>query len=118
VRGKRQGVRRSGRRLSALTKRQMALHVAARYPRLTQEEAAGIVQVVLDSMAEAMGEGRAIELRDFGVFQPVVRKPRLGRNPRRPLETVVVPARVDIKFKPGKGLKEALARLPAKGRRQ
>ena len=49
------------------------------------------------SMAEAMLEGRHIEFRDFGVFEVVRRKARLGRNPRKPDELYPIPARKIVK---------------------
>ena len=51
-----------------------------------------------------MNEGR-IELRDFGVFEVKRRKPRKARNPQSG-ETVQVPERVAVRFKPGKEMEE------------
>ncbi len=63
-------------------------------------------RLVIDELAE----GENVEFRNFGVFQCVYRKPRVGRNPRRPEETVQIPGRWVIRFKPGKEMKTRLAK--------
>lgn len=57
------------------------------------------VDSMIDCMAEALTAGRIIEFRDFGVFETVERKARLGRNPRRPEEVVSIPPRTVITFR-------------------
>jgi integration host factor subunit beta len=60
-----------------------------------------IVQMTLDGIVEVLaGEGR-LELRNFGVFEVKVRKPRKARNPRTG-EEVMVPSRKSVTFKGGK----------------
>ena len=39
------------------------------------------------------------------MFEIKVRKPRIGRNPNKPENTVVIPERRVVKFKPGKEMK-------------
>ena len=46
------------------------------------------------------------EFRDFGVFEVVTRKSRIGRNPNKPEDTVEIPTRRVVKFKPSKKLKQ------------
>ena len=55
-----------------------------------------------------MTEGR-IELRNFGVFEVKVRRPRKARNPRTGAK-VSVPSKKVVTFKPGKEMEE-LVRL-------
>ena len=73
---------------------------------LTQQEVAGILQRTLDYITESLIRGDTVEFRDFGVFEVTTRKARIGRNPKRPEETVVIPARKVVKFKAGKIMKE------------
>ena len=40
------------------------------------------VDIILDSMAEALSEGRRVELRGFGSFSTRSRKARQTKNPR------------------------------------
>ena len=63
----------------------------------------------LDAIAQALSEGRNVELRNFGVFEVQVRKSRIGRNPNKPETDVVIPKRAVIKFKAGKDLKAQLS---------
>ena len=50
-----------------------------------------------------------MEFRDFGVFEIVTRKSRIGRNPNKPEDVVVIPARKVVKFKPGKRLRKIVS---------
>lgn len=77
----------------------------------TQKEVREVVQLTLDSIAEALGRGQNVELRNFGVFEVQVRKSRIGRNPNRPKTDVVIPRRAVIKFKAGKALRADLKDL-------
>lgn len=97
--------RRGG--VPAYTKRELVLKIS-RETTLTQEEVHVVIQKALDTMAATLLAGRAIEFRDFGVFEPVVRKSRIGRNPKKPDETVQIPDRKSIKFRPGRKLKAQL----------
>ncbi len=97
--------RRGG--VPAYTKRELVLKIA-RDTDLTQEQVHTVIQKALDNMADTLIEGRAIEFRDFGVFEPVVRKSRIGRNPKKPETPVVIPDRKSIKFRVGRKLKSRL----------
>jgi len=41
-----------------------------------------VVNIVFDSMIDAIKRGERIELRGFGSFEIRERKPRMGRNPK------------------------------------
>ena len=69
------------------------------------------VQLTLDAIANALSEGRNVELRNFGVFEVQIRKSRIGRNPNKPETDVVIPKRAVIKFKAGKELKAQLKEM-------
>ena len=60
-----------------------------------------IVQMLFDGITKTLTEEGNIELRNFGVFKVKKRKPRQARNPRTG-ESVMVPARRAITFKPGR----------------
>jgi nucleoid DNA-binding protein len=64
-----------------------------------------VVQKRLDYITESLVDGENIESRDFGVFEVITRKSRIGRNPHKPEDTVVIPERRVVKFKPGKEMK-------------
>jgi len=62
------------------------------------------VDTILDSMKAALGAGKRIELRGFGVFQVRDRKKGVGRTPKTGVEVAITPGRT-VRFKPGKDLK-------------
>ena len=72
---------------------------------LTQSEAIVAVDAFLSGITEALLRGERVELRGFGTFRPVSRAPRTGRNPRTG-ETVRVPGRRSVSFKPTARLKQ------------
>lgn len=73
------------------------------------DRAKGIVDNVLDILGSAMLESRKIEFRNFGLFEVVQRKPKIGRNPLKPNEgQYQIPARKVVRFKIGKELFEKL----------
>lgn len=100
-----------------LTKRDIVLsihnEVKREYPDVSQKAIREVVQKTLDQIADALADGRNVELRNFGVFEVQVRKSRIGRNPNKPENDVIIPERSVIKFKAGKELKGKLKDLDA-----
>ena len=90
---------------SALTKRDLAVFVAAKCG-LNQFQAMKTVQAALDGITASLAKGRHVEFREFGVFEIVTRKARIGRNPNKPQNTVAIPAHKCVKFKPGKKMRQ------------
>ena len=70
-----------------------------------------VVQKTLDYIADALAEGETIEIRDFGVFKPKVRKKRIGRYPKEPKNDIVIPEHVAVNFRAGKALKDRVNKL-------
>ncbi len=64
-----------------------------------------VVQEFLDSMTECLTDGDRLEFRDFGVFEVVTRKQKIGRNPKNASVPIVIPERKAVKFTPGKKMK-------------
>ncbi|HEB49947.1 MAG TPA: HU family DNA-binding protein [Desulfobulbus sp.] len=62
---------------------------------------------LLTSMASAIQEGERVTLVGFGSFSLVERAPRVGRNPKTG-ETVRIPPRRAVRFRPGKELADRL----------
>ena len=96
-----------------MTKRDLANRIAQQ-TKFTQHEVMDIVQRTLDTISNELAAGRGIEFRNFGVFELTVRKPRVGRNPNSPSETVNIPERVIVRFKPGKSMAEQVSKLRPK----
>ncbi|MFT4956683.1 MAG: integration host factor subunit beta [Brevundimonas sp.] len=90
-----------------MIKSQLIEKLAAENTHLTHAEVERVVNVVLDSMVDAMSDGGRVELRGFGAFSVRSRPARVGRNPRTG-EAVSVPAKSVPFFKSGKELRERL----------
>ena len=84
-----------------MTKRDLVMRISEETG-LIQQEVLAVVQKTLDYITEALTKGETVELRNFGVFEVVTRKARIGRNPNRPEIDVPIPSRSVVKFKSGK----------------
>ena len=58
---------------------------------------------LLSSLSAAIQEGKRVTLAGFGSFSTVDRAPRTGRNPKTG-ESIPIPSRRVVKFRPGKDL--------------
>ncbi len=113
-----QARKRAGRKPRAaeetMTRRELSaniykkLHKQPRTRKVTAQQILDIVQATIDGLQEAILEVKHIEFRDFGVFEVITRKSRLGRNPNDPQHTVVIPPRRTVKFKPSRKLLKTL----------
>ena len=65
------------------------------------------IQNFLDELISELGKGNRLEFRDFGVFEVKERAARTAQNPRT-LEKVQVPARLKVKFKMGRIMRERM----------
>lgn len=90
-----------------MTKKDIILKISDE-THLKQIDVKKIVQKTFDFITEALTRGEKIELRNFGVFKLKQRKSRTGRNPRTG-QTVPVPPRKVVVFKPGLEMKKKVA---------
>lgn len=67
-----------------------------------------VIQTFLDMMTDSLAQGNRIEFRDFGVFEIVERKQKVGRNPKNASVPIIIPARKAVKFTSGKRMKELI----------
>ena len=93
-----------------LTKREIVLEIYKKTD-FPQKQITETVQLTLDVILNALAEGRNVELRNFGVFEVQKRKPRVGRNPNKPENEVIIPERAVVKFKSGKILKKVIKKI-------
>jgi integration host factor subunit beta len=88
-----------------MTRSDLIVKLAERFPQLLGKDAELAVKVILDSMATTLTSGDRIEIRGFGSFALNYRPPRMGRNPKSG-DKVQVPAKYVPHFKAGKELRE------------
>lgn len=67
-----------------------------------------VIQAFLDKMTECLASGDRLEFRDFGVFEVVRRKRKIGRNPKNASVPIVIPSRNAVKFTPGKKMRRLI----------
>jgi len=81
---------------------------------LKHKETTEVVQKFFDYIADNIVNGENIEFRGFGVFELRVAKEKIGRNPNKPKDEVIIPEHVVVKFKPGCKLKKRVLQLKTK----
>lgn len=74
---------------------------------LTKAQAGDAVDAVFDAVTASLKNGEEVRLVGFGTFAVSQRKASIGRNPATGAE-IQIPASNQAKFKPGKGLKDAI----------
>ena len=99
--------------MKSMTKRDLVIKVA-RQTNCKQADVMDIIQLALDTITEELAAGRNVEFRNFGVFEVMCRKARVGRNPNAPKDTVPIHERMVVKFKPGKEMKQQVMQLDPK----
>lgn len=88
-----------------LTKRDLVMRIAEETG-LIQQDVFAVLQKSLDYIVEALAKGDNVEFRNFGVFALKTRKACIGRNQKKPQNTVMIPERKVVKFKPGRIMKK------------
>jgi integration host factor subunit beta len=74
-------------------------------PELQQRDVELVLNCMLGQMTDALAKGERIEIRGFGGFDIHHRPARIGRNPKTG-ETIDLPAKVKVHFKPGKEMRD------------
>jgi integration host factor subunit beta len=90
---------------SSITRSQLIELLALKFPQLLPKDVELVVKTLLDSMTNALVQGKRIELRGVGSFVLHHRPARVGRNPKSGAQ-VMIPEKKIPHFKPGKELRE------------
>ena len=99
--------------MSTITKRDLVVRISNETG-LTQQQVFDVVQKTLDAVTLELAQGNTVVMRNFGTFEVRQTKAKVGRNPKDPGKDVPILPRAVVKFKPGKEMKEKVARiLPA-----
>jgi integration host factor subunit beta len=93
--------------MDTITKKDLVNSIAVKHS-VHPNDVRNVIQSFLDAMTDALAKGDRIEFRDFGVFEIVERKQKIGRNPKNASVPIVIPARKAVKFTPGKKMKELI----------
>ncbi len=76
---------------------------------MTKKDSEKVLSAMLDTISDTLAEGEKVSIVDFGIFDTKRRASRTGRNPRTN-EIISIPAQVVPEFRPGKNLKEKVAK--------
>jgi nucleoid DNA-binding protein len=99
-----------------VTRSDIAAAINRRLPKLSQREAARMLDFVLQEIAGALSQGEeCVKLHEFGTFFVCERAAGRGRNPFTG-ESAAVWRRKTLNFRPSVGLKEKVEKSPARGR--
>lgn len=93
--------------MATITKKKL-IQVISQKKGVHPNEVRGIIQAFLDTMTDCLAVGDRLEFRDFGVFEVVQRKQKIGRNPKNASVPIVIPSRMAVKFTPGKRMKQVI----------
>jgi integration host factor subunit alpha len=75
---------------------------------LSRNDAAQLVETVLDHMSDALVNGEQVKISSFGTFSVRDKTARIGRNPKTGEEVPIKPRRV-LTFRPSHLMKDRVA---------
>ncbi|MCI0381606.1 MAG: HU family DNA-binding protein [Chlamydiae bacterium] len=93
--------------MATITKKKL-IQVISQEKGVHPNDVRNVVQSFLDHMTNFLAKGDRLEFRDFGVFEIVERKQKVGRNPKKAAVPIIIPARAAVKFTPGKKMKKLI----------
>ncbi len=96
-----------GQDMATVTKKKL-IHTISQSKGLHPNDVRNVIQAFLDAMTDTLSQGDRLEFRDFGVFEVVERKQKIGRNPKNASVPIVIPARKAVKFTPGKKMRKLI----------
>lgn len=85
------------------------INAAAEKAGLSKKDTETAINAAIDAITEALQANDKVQLVGFGAFEVKARAERIGRNPRTK-EQISIPASKVPVFKPGKALKDAIAK--------
>ena len=86
-----------------MVKSELVQKLCNTHPNILRRDIEKIVEIVMSEMIEALCRDEAVEIRGWGRIKTIMRKARLGRNPKNS-ETIQIPAKKAIKWKMSKTL--------------
>lgn len=93
--------------MATVTKKKLIQSIS-HHKGLHPNDVRNVIQAFLDAMTDSLSAGDRLEFRDFGVFEVVERKQKIGRNPKNAAIPIVIPARKAVKFTPGKKMRKLI----------
>ena len=85
------------------------INAAAEKAGLSKKDTEAAVNAAIEVITAALADAEKVQLVGFGAFEVKARAERIGRNPKTK-ESIKIPASKVPVFKPGKALKDAIAK--------
>ncbi|MBO5339758.1 MAG: HU family DNA-binding protein [Oscillospiraceae bacterium] len=85
------------------------INAAAEKTGLSKKDTETVINAAIEVITGALADTEKVQLVGFGAFEVKARAERIGRNPKTK-ESIKIPASKVPVFKPGKALKEAVAK--------
>jgi nucleoid DNA-binding protein len=95
-----------------MVKRELTNRLVEAFPGISKQDMLTVVDAFFESMAQALMDGRTIDVRGLGRFKIRERKPAKGRNPKT-MTPVYLPKRWVVHFKPAESLSERINKKSA-----
>lgn len=78
---------------------------------VTRQQAAEVLEAVLDEVAKNLAQDQIVKISSFGTFSTRSKNPRMGRNPRTGKEALISARRV-VSFKASSLFKKSVSGIP------
>lgn len=101
------------KRKPGTTKADLVDEVYNRHGGLTKSEAAHVVESIFDTMKTTLLEGRAVRIKNFGIFEIASRAGRRGVNPANG-EKIFIEPHKGLNFRPARQLKDTVSPIGRK----
>ena len=90
-----------------MVKSELVQKLCNMHPNILRKDIEKILNIIIFEIIEALHRNEAVEIRGFGRFKTIMRKARIGRNPKNS-KVVQIPAKKAIKWKMSKILYDRL----------
>ena len=84
-----------------MVKSELVQKLCNMHPNILRKDIEKILDIIIFEMIEALYRNEAVEIRGFGRLKTVMRKARIGRNPKNS-KAIQIPAKKAIKWKMSK----------------
>lgn len=92
-----------------MLKRNLVNEISANVDGCLKKDLRQAIDIIMDTMSEALSRGQRVEIRGFGSFSVRQRKARVTKNPKTG-KTMNIPPRKSLHFTMSKSLKNALVK--------
>ena len=86
-----------------MVKSELVQKLCNMHPNILRKDIEKIVEIIIFEIVKSLCRDEAVEIRGFGRFKTVMKKARLGRNPKNS-KTIQIPTKRAIRWKMSKTL--------------